>query len=335
MLDLVSSPELPCAWLLPSEGGRALQIESWSARAHGALSFYAPDFALTSATPWLVGQELEVGALREAAAWPGRLQVIDPPSKIAFAQMHGDLLARIASGRLAKAVPAVCETYLWESEQRRLPVCLGHGGSGFSYGFSFGQEGMTGVTPELLFHVEGSRLTTMALAGTGAIDGPSLLLDKKERHEHDLVIGNIVEALIPWGSPAVGETVERHLGRIKHLYTPITVEFFGLRPQFEELVAALHPTAALGGWPRQEAMTWLQEQDFHRRRRRFGAPFGFVDGDAEMLCVVGIRGLQWLGLRAEIWTGCGVVAGSVAEREWNELALKRAATQAHLGLEIL
>ena len=116
------------------------------------------------------------------------------------------------------------------------------------------------------------------------------------------------------------------------MHTPIQVKLQS-EPSFAELVARLHPTAALGGWPREAALSWLQSQDFHRRRRRFGAPFGWQKG-GDMFCVVAIRCLQWKNSQALLASGCGVVMGSHAEKEWKELALKRRAIIQNLGLSL-
>jgi menaquinone-specific isochorismate synthase len=206
-----------------------------------------------------------------------------------------------------------------------------------SYGFEFEGEGMCGITPEVLFRVREGSLETMALAGTAALGAPSLLDDPKERREHQLVIENLTTELAAWGHVETGPTAERDFGRLKHLHTPIRVRL-SRSPEFETLCDILHPTAALGGWPRKPAWQWLSEQPFHRSRRRFGAPFGFVRHDdhegEERFCVVAIRGLQWQGREAQIHAGCGVVEGSVAEREWQELALKREAIHRNLGISI-
>jgi menaquinone-specific isochorismate synthase len=203
----------------------------------------------------------------------------------------------------------------------------------YSYGFEFEGEGLCGVTPELLFSVSDGRLKTMALAGTGPAGGPSLLQDPKERHEHQLVIEYLAEALKPWGEFTAGSTGEKTYGVLKHLRTPVEVKLNRV-PDFMHLAARLHPTAALGGWPRQPAWHWLEAQSFHATRSRFGAPFGFVDGRGEkMLCVVAIRSVQWKDNCARISAGCGVVRESETLREWQELQLKLKSVHQLLGME--
>lgn len=338
MLEDARHSQFGTAWWRDSQESRSLRVEQWQTQPQSrGLHFYAPDFALNAATPWLAGEvgvNETPGARPDAQPFP-RLQHRAEPSAAEFARLHEEILQRIRAGRFAKVVPMVFEELEFSeplTADMFTSVLAREFDHQFTYGFAFQGEGMCGVTPELLFSVKEGVLQTMALAGTGRVDGPSLLDDKKERHEHELVIEHIVRELSHWGPADVGTTVERPFGKLKHLYTPIHLD---LRQEiaFMDLVVRLHPTAALGGWPRRPAVEWLEQQSFHTTRRRFGAPFGFVEGD-DMRCLVAIRGLQWEGKRAWLSSGCGVVEGSESLREWKELELKRAATCAMLGLEL-
>lgn len=319
------------AWLLSEGERKALRIRQRAARRGSAgLCFYAPDFALTEAEPWFLGEAADY-PLEEPLVLPELLHKAEP-SSADFARLFEEISARIRAGEFEKVVPMVCEEleFAEKLDRRmfRMPVTAGQ----FAYGFQFGDEGLAGVTPEILFSVEDGTLSTMALAGTGRADGPSLLQDHKELHEHRLVIDHIVSELREWGEEEVGATEEKTFGTLKHLRTRIRI---GLdrEPNFEALVARLHPTAALGGWPRKPAVDWLERQNFHSTRGRFGAPFGFVDGE-RMLCVVAIRGVQWTNARLQISAGCGIVGESQVLSEWRELELKRQAIYRTLGVEL-
>ncbi len=300
----------------------------------GRLNFFAPDFALRARTPWCVGEvvDMEEFEAESPPDLPTRLAV-HPPSQLVFNQLHTEILRLLQQGDVQKLVPIVTEAIEYSAPlslamftsllQDRWP-------GQFTYGLQIDDEGMCGVSPEVLFQVRDGVVETMALAGTGRLDSGSLLEDPKEMLEHNLVIENLLVELRDYGTVDIGHTVERPYGSLKHLFTPMRVHLD--RPVgFSELCERLHPTAALGGWPRTRARQWLEEQSFHDSRRRFGAPFGYLR-DEEMFCVVAIRGVQWQGRRAQIGTGCGVVAGSQAESEWRELNLKRAAIYELLGL---
>ncbi|MCM2323032.1 MAG: chorismate-binding protein, partial [Oligoflexia bacterium] len=111
---------------------------------------------------------------------------------------------------------------------------------------------------------------------------------------------------------------------------------------FERLARALHPTAALGAFPRPAGWEWLQSRPGARNRKRFGAPFGLLwspgtpgtagQCELEATCVVAIRNIQWEGERVVLGSGCGLIAESVLEREWDELSLKRESVKRMMGL---
>jgi len=333
----VNSPSMSAtsmAWLNTSGGRLSIRPQEWSPApaGDGSPSFFAPDFALNSAQPWLIGVRADL-ALEPQVLPPLRHRA--EPSSADFSNLFEDIQTRISRNDFAKVVPIVCEEL--EFAEPLHAAMFAHAiletrVHQFHYGFEFGGEGLVGVTPELLFSVEDGVLRTMALAGTAKADGACLLDDPKEMYEHRLVVDHIAGVLRTWGKPVVGQTIERTFGVLKHLYTPLQVNLNTV-PQFLDLVVKLHPTAALGGWPRQPAVEWLEAQDFHVGRRRFGAPFGYVDGE-RMMCVVAIRALQWQGPCAQVAAGCGIVAQSEALREWNELRLKREAIARNLGLPL-
>lgn len=313
------------AWLRHPEFSRTLKIHRAAAESKGC-SFYAPDFALRNPQPWWIGEPTGDPTPLPTVAVRARTD----PDKPHFLNLHRDVMTHIRGGKFAKAVPAVC-TELEFCAPLSAPMFAGAGtATQFAYGFEFAGEGLSGVTPEILFSARAGVLRTMALAGTGRCDGPPLLDDHKECWEHQLVVEHISSQLHAWGVAQVGPTQEKTFGRLKHLQTSIEIKL-QREPDFMALVQALHPTAALGGFPRRPALDWLERQEF--ARGRFGAPFGYVDGD-EMCCVVAIRGLQWSAARARLWVGCGVVEGSDAEREWQELQLKREATARSLGITL-
>jgi menaquinone-specific isochorismate synthase len=331
MLKQAREVQKGAAWLASTDKRKAMEITARSTTpSPDSLSFFAPDFSLLAPEPWLLGREIEF-------AEPPRLPLPHliskaEPSSADFARTFEDISARIRTGEFEKVVPMVCEDYEFSGPVSRAMFSAEIRDGRFSYGFEFEDEGMAGHTPELLFTVERGILKTMALAGTAPADGPSLLDDPKEMHEHRLVIGHICSELARFGEASMGRTAERVYGALKHLYTPL--EFKLSRPaRFEELVTHLHPTAALGGWPRKPAVEWLEKQPFHAGRGRFGAPFGYVDG-GDMLCVVAIRNVQWKSHRLQVSSGCGIVAESQVLKEWKELELKRRTVFQSLGVDL-
>jgi menaquinone-specific isochorismate synthase len=321
------------AWWTDGSRRQALRVSGRSSRPSGrGVSFYTPDFALSHPEPWLVGDE---------CPWPSFKPTPLPPLEARkaistfsdFERRFAEIQSLIREDVFQKVVPIVAEELQFAAalRSRQFPSAFTPGPDQCGYGFEFRGEGLCGVSPELLFQVQNGVLSTMALAGTGPAEGPSLLNNDKERMEHDLVIEHIHGELKTLGTVDIGQTTERRYRQLKHLFTPIRVRL-SRQVDFDELVRRLHPTAALGGWPRDSALAWLGKQEFHHYRGRFGAPFGYVRAGGEMVCVVAIRGMQWTGNRALLAAGCGVVAQSEVASEWRELSLKLSATEKNLGL---
>lgn len=120
----------------------------------------------------------------------------------------------------------------------------------------------------------------------------------------------------------------RH-GRLVHLHTPITAALAEHQPL--ALAEALHPTPAVAGLPRREAMAWLRSLEPFERGH-YAAPIGWIDsaGDAELR--VAIRSGRLHGNQLELTAGAGLVRGSEPERELQEVALKLGVLQQQLNL---
>jgi menaquinone-specific isochorismate synthase len=187
-----------------------------------------------------------------------------------------------------------------------------------------------GATPELLAQVSGAEVKTMALAGSmrrgstpeeDATLGAELIGDSKNAHEHDLVIHGIRTRLEPFVQHVnMGETGLMKLKNIQHIYTPISGTLQhqnGILP----IVAALHPTPALGGDPREVAIKLISRSE-PVPRGWYAAPVGWIDGKQNGQFVVGIRSAVAQESRVWLYAGCGIVPGSDPQKEWDEATLK-------------
>lgn len=195
-----------------------------------------------------------------------------------------------------------------------------------------------GATPEMLADVRGRTLRTMGLAGsvrrgqTPQEDdalAQQLLQDPKERYEHGLVV-EAIRARLEASAQAVrvAPTGVMRLSNIQHLYTPIEAD---LRGEDGALawVARLHPTPALGGEPRELALEAIGQYE-SVTRGWFGAPIGWLDARGGGQFAVAIRSAVAQDRRVWLYAGAGIVAESVAQREWDETALKfKPMLQAH------
>jgi menaquinone-specific isochorismate synthase len=192
---------------------------------------------------------------------------------------------------------------------------------------------LVGASPERLLTVRQGQLRCDALAGTSAAGAAAhtLLHSSKDRHEHELVVDAIAAALEREGlSPRVPRRprLARH-GHLAHLHTPITAALGHRHPL--RVAAALHPTPAVAGLPRREAMAWLRSLEPFERGH-YAAPIGWIDSQGDTDLRVAIRCGVVQGNSLELTAGAGLVHGSRWQRELDEVGLKLQVLQRQLNL---
>lgn len=87
------------------------------------------------------------------------------------------------------------------------------------------------------------------------------------------------------------------------------------------MVEELHPTPALGGTPRLEAMKLIRDVE-SLDRGLYGAPIGWIDDKGNGEFAVALRCGLLNGDRASLFAGCGIVIDSVPQLEYEETSLK-------------
>ncbi|MBS1836197.1 MAG: isochorismate synthase, partial [Actinobacteria bacterium] len=241
--------------------------------------------------------------------------------------------ARIASGELTKVVLAREITVTADGPFDAMALL--HRLRALSpSAFAYAVDGFVGATPELLVSRIGDVVRAHPMAGTlpraGDPDADArrageLLGSQKNRVEHQITIDMVHETLLPWCSYLDAEPVPSVVaaGPVQHLATLVEGRLSRPEPSVLELVAALHPTPAVGGWPRAAAsrvQAELEEAD----RGCYGGPVGWVDADGNGVFGVGIRGAQLdEGARtARVFAGVGVVDGSDPAAELEEARSK-------------
>lgn len=201
-----------------------------------------------------------------------------------------------------------------------------------SYGFIQQDSGFAGATPELLVSIEGTKLQTMALAGTARSEDRDIFaVDEKEIREHEYVAQTLVAKLLDLGTLQREERRILDLGPIVHFLTEIHVDLRQAQ-QPDDLLNRLHPTPALGPLPRTD-ITMARLLEWRQRLGcpdGFGAPFGVWE-NGRFEAVVAIRGVWWENGRIQIPAGCGIIEASRLVNEWRELRLKREAVKRIIG----
>jgi isochorismate synthase len=160
-----------------------------------------------------------------------------------------------------------------------------------------------------------------------------LLASAKDREEHDIVVRSTIGALEDTCEDVTSAPDSPRVARarsVQHLETPISARM-PHAGHVLDLVECLHPTPAVGGFPRERALATIRELEAIDRGW-YAGPFGWTDlqGDGEF--VVAIRSALVAGRSAALFAGCGIVADSVPAAEWEETCLKLRPMLAALGV---
>ncbi|MGO1058742.1 isochorismate synthase [Planococcus sp. FY231025] len=201
----------------------------------------------------------------------------------------------------------------------------------FLFGLEAGNQFFFGATPERLVKVKDRQALSTCLAGsiprgwTVERDtqlGEELLSDKKNRSEHQYVVSMISKV---FGAHSTQVSVPKtpklmKIRDIQHLYTPVEGE---LMPgsTLLDLVRDLHPTPALGGEPKQEAMSLIRQYET-MNRGYYAAPVGWIDAKGNGEFAVAIRSALLHETEAYLYAGGGIVEDSTPEAEYDETWVK-------------
>ncbi|MEK9771964.1 MAG: isochorismate synthase [Opitutae bacterium] len=184
-----------------------------------------------------------------------------------------------------------------------------------------------GASPETLARIRGLSLRTEALAGSAprghsagkdAHWGKTILAREKEVREHKLVIDSIIRRLSSVGVSSLHEGLPRllRLANLQHVRTPVQGKLpDGLHPF--EVLASLHPTPAMGGTPRNPALSKLAEIEKSSRGLYSGVA-GWMDAKGRSEFIVPIRCGRIQNKSLTLYAGAGIVDGSIPSNEKSE-----------------
>lgn len=183
-----------------------------------------------------------------------------------------------------------------------------------------------GASPELLLRKQANRVYLNPLAGTALRDladpeqdqriAQQLQASAKDRHEHAIVIENILEALSPFcdhltaaATPSLVSTAT-----LWHLSTEIHGELKSPYADALTLALAVHPTPAVCGHPTLLARDLIESIE-SEHRGFFAGAVGWMNqaGDGEW--AVAIRCAHYQNQQLRLSAGAGIVIGSDAQAE--------------------
>jgi menaquinone-specific isochorismate synthase len=312
----------------------------------GALAFASVAFADDPGDSVLIVPEIVVGR-RDGVTWiteitasgsPGAgLHAVEPvevPSGVRYSagqlsvtgyrEAVRQAVARLreADGKLGKVVLAhdlvatvpseIDVRYLLHGLAERNPNC-----------WTFSVDGLVGATPELLLRRTGHSVSARVLAGTVwphdgvAVDtlAAGLIDSAKNQVEHRYAVESLAESVRPFCRELTvpEQATVLRLRNVLHLATDVHGE---LKDDVSllTLAEAVHPTAAVGGTPRAEAVALITELE-GMDRGRYAGPVGWIDGSGDGEFGIALRCAQVGGNTVRMFAGCGIVADSDPDSE--------------------
>ncbi|NDE13131.1 MAG: isochorismate synthase, partial [Actinobacteria bacterium] len=252
------------------------------------------------------------------------------PLHLSWSGSNGDVwqervaraIEKIKGGKLEKVVLARFTTATSDSAISARPI-LNYLSSEYPSTWIYSNDGLIGATPELLVRLSKSLITSRILAGTIRKTGDderdlalagSLARSSKDLEEHEYAVRSVADALAPFcSSMNVPESpFVLHLSNVMHLATDVTgvLSDNSSPSDIFELVARLHPSAAVCGTPTEVAKRTIDEIE-GISRGRYAGPVGWIDakGDGELGIALRCGQISHDKKSIRIYAGCGIVAG--------------------------
>ncbi|GAA1424963.1 isochorismate synthase [Agrococcus citreus] len=195
---------------------------------------------------------------------------------------------------------------------------------------AYAVDGVVGASPETLIAAHRGHYFSRVLAGTAA-RGATPTLDAeiaealasgdKDVREHRFAADSAIEVLRELAPDTrASEPFPLRLPNLWHLATDITGTLGDSSTL--DVLALLHPTAAVAGTPRAEALAIIRELE-GVDRGRYAGPVGWIDGEGGGEWVIALRGAEIDSTgRIRAFAGAGVVAGSDPQAELVETGVK-------------
>ena len=184
-----------------------------------------------------------------------------------------------------------------------------------------------GATPEQLMKIKEGKLQTVSLAGTQVINNEgNVVWGEKEIKEQQIVTDYIASCLRPFSNEIVqNEPMTFVAGNLVHIKTDISAQIN--IEEVENILSVLHPTPAVCGFPKMEALKFIT--DFEGYDRSFYAGFlGEWNKDFKTYkenqydLFVNLRCMSIEKNELNIYVGCGITNGSIPEMEYIETVNK-------------
>lgn len=236
---------------------------------------------------------------------------------------------KMIDGTELRKVVLARDIHIWSKTAFDVPRLLAGLGKRFPECYTFAVDGFIGATPELLVGKDGPAVRSLVLAGSaprgvGVTDdlyGEGLLASAKDIDEHVLAVESVADILEPLSSHL--DVTEPHLlklANVQHIATRVTCTIPDKVTSLD-LASRLHPTAAVCGTPRYQALQAIRSLE-GLNRGRYAGPVGWIDANGDGEWGIALRCAEVDGTRGRLFAGGGIVSASEPEEELEETRLK-------------
>ncbi len=198
--------------------------------------------------------------------------------------------------------------------------------------WTFAVDGLVGSSPETLVSVSGREVRARVLAGTVARGADAradseaeaiLRGSAKDHDEHEFAVHSVFSALTRH-SKDLSRSEKPSPLKLPNLWH-LATDFIGTLSDGSsslDLVAALHPTAAVAGTPTLDALELIEELEPFDRGR-YAGPVGWVGARGNGEWAIALRCAQIASDGAvTAYAGAGIIGASEPERELAETRMK-------------
>jgi isochorismate synthase len=221
---------------------------------------------------------------------------------------------RVVDGNHMEVMPKLYQT-----------ICRKHPNA-FSYLFKCDEHFWLGASPEPLLRLREEKVSTVSLAGTRPYAERHLNINKwtaKEVLEQEYVTRYIHDVLRDFHVKdyRVSSPYVKKAGNLLHLRTDFSLDYKRLNGRLWEFVEAMHPTPAVAGQPKEDAITFIKQLEPHDRDYYSGF-LGPLRLQGETDLFVNLRCMKITPAYISLYVGGGITLESDPAEEWNETRLK-------------
>jgi len=237
-------------------------------------------------------------------------------SSIATGSFQKAVLSRI---RVVEGMHMEIVPKLYQSICRKHP-------NAFTYLFKSDKHFWLGASPEPLLRLREGKISTVSLAGTRPYSDKDLDINKwtaKEVLEQEYVTRYIHDVLRAFNVKdyRVSSSYVKKAGNLLHLRTDFTLDFARLNGCLWDFIDAMHPTPAVAGQHKEDAISFIKQLEPHDRDYYTGF-LGPLSTHGETDLFVNLRCMKITPDFISLYVGGGITLESDPADEWNETHLK-------------